>query len=205
MKKLIISLTFLLFLFSNSFSQIFVGGSLGFSTSSNSVKNGSTTTDGTSSYSLELSPSIGYYLNESMAIGVELLISTEEETDPSGSGTQETKNSTSLSGIGPFVRYHLVEIDKFKIFGQAQIGLAFGSSVYKVAGTTSYDADVFALRIKAFPGIAYELTDKIDLELSFGNIQFANVSSKSGDNKTSNTSFDLNLSTELSLGFVCKF
>jgi hypothetical protein len=205
MKKLFYLSIVFAFIANMSFSQTFIGGSLSYSSSSSSQKIGTTTTDGNTYSNFELSPSVGYYLSDDFALGAELMLSVDVTTNPNGTNGED-KNTTTIYGIGPFMRYHFYEVDKFRFFGQAQIGFGFGTDKYKAGGsTTSVESDIFALRIKAFPGIAYELTESIDLELTFGNLEYYNISNKLNDNEDKSSSFKLNLSTGLSLGFICKF
>jgi hypothetical protein len=206
MKKNVLILVMSIFFVVVINAQSFIGGDVSFSTSSSSTKIGSTTTDNGSTSIFELKPLIGFYVSDGFALGAEVLMSVETETTPNNSANGDDKNTTTLYGIGPFVRFHLLEYDKFKIYTQAQLGLAFGTNKDKPAGSsTTTEMDIFALRIKAFPGIAYEVTENFDLELSFGNLEYSSLSIKRDDYEKNSSDFKLYLSSGLSLGFLYKF
>jgi hypothetical protein len=186
------------------YSQVFVGGSLGFSTSGSSTTSGSTTTDGPTLTTFSLEPMVGYYLNSQMAIGVELGISfnsTNNNATPTA-----TKTTTTVFGISPFVRYHLVEMGPISVFGQGSVGIGFGREKFK-SGSTSTDGDKFTMfEIAVRPGISYKLTDQIAIEAFLGGLSYdMTTTKKPNDDKDKEHTLGLNFSTSLNLGFVYKF
>ncbi|MCX7986874.1 MAG: porin family protein [Bacteroidales bacterium] len=184
--------------------QVFVGGSLGFSTSGSSETSGNTTVDGPTNTSLSINPMIGYYLNSQMAVGAELgLVFTSENNNATPTAT---KISGTYFSIRPFLRYHLVEMGPISVFGQGSLGIAFGKSKIKTGNVTNDGAKTTALEIAVKPGISYKLTDQIAIEAFIGALSYSSTTVKQpNDDKEKSHELGLNLSSALNLGFVYKF
>lgn len=159
-------------------AQIWMGGSLGLNFTT--PKGGETIT------TFEISPKIGYALNDKWDIAVEL-----EEVLMACDGT--TKNSFSIT---PFARYTFANTGKVSFFVDG------GFSV----GTTSLDSDgdwfdknQTAFSIGLRPGIKIALSDKIDLDAALGFLGYSMV-------KDSYDQFGFNVNNNaLSLGMTWKF
>jgi outer membrane protein len=185
------------------YSQVFVGGSLGFSTSGSSTTSGNTTTDGATLTTFSLYPTVGYYLNSQMAVGVEFDLNLKRQNN---NATPTTITTTSGFGISPFVRYHLVEMGPISVFGQGSVGIGFSKEKIKT-GNTSTDGDkTTSFEIAVRPGISYKFTDQIGIEAFLGGLWY-NMSStkKPNDDKDKDHYLSLDLRTFLLLGFVYKF
>jgi outer membrane protein len=150
--------------------QVFVGGNISFSTSGGSNKVGSTTTDKPSSTDFSFSPKIGAFVSEKFAVGMDFDFTTSKDVFP---GTPETVNKAHSFGIGPFIRYYAVSFGKFSVFGQAQAGIDLSSSKSTTGGTTNDGPKVTSLGIAIFPGLAYDLNEKISLETSINLLSIA--------------------------------
>jgi len=185
------------------YSQAFVGGSLGFSTSGSSSSSGNVTVDGPTSTSFLLAPMVGYYMNSQMAVGVEFGIgftSSNNNATPSA-----TKTTATLFGISPFVRYHVVEMGPVSVFGQGSLGIGFGSSKVKTGSVSADGPKTTMFEIAVRPGISYKLTDQIAIEAFLGGLSYDMTTEKEDDEKNKEYNFGLNFSTSLNLGFVYKF
>lgn len=165
-----------------------MGGSVGFNTS-NSEHEGATMRK-SSSYNLGLRPSAGKFLSEKLAIGLALDISL------SGSKTDvNTETITKSSGIGvnPFLRYYAVKWNKFSVYGQGNIGVEFSNSSVKSGGTTNDGPKQTRAYLSIFPGLAYDISEKLSLETSLNILSFgySYVTSKEGTSKDKGSYFNI--------------
>jgi hypothetical protein len=208
MKKTIFSLVAALFMAGSMSAQIFVGGSIGFGTNSSSTSVGGTSNDGPSSYNFGLSPYGGFYLNDDLAVGSYIGFNV---SGGSNNQSPETTWSRSTFNITPFVRYRLLDISNLNIFGQGQLGLGFGGSSNSSGGVTVDGPSVFDFSMAVRPGISYDFSESVAIEAFIGGISFLNRTETTAANnnnpevKDSSTSFDFDLTSHLSIGFVYKF
>lgn len=129
---------------------LMLGGSAGFS--STKVKGMDAST------SVEISPTIGYFVGENIAVGA-------------GVSVQSVKDVNTTFGIGPFVRYYFLPIGtNAKLFGHANFG--FMSSKDKGA-SESDNATTWGIAA----GPAFFLNPSIALEatLGFQSLKFKDV------------------------------
>ena len=185
MKKVFMTLAAIAaFSFANA--QIFVGGSLGISTSSGRTNTSYTTTVGgvtnttegeykePSNFDLFVAPKVGFYLNDKLAVGLGLGINHFSETEYDYVGITPNESEYTMKNVGtefgliPFVRYHFAEWNNFSLFGELTVGMLFGRS--KDIETTANTEVVtegpkgFALNVSVTPGVAYKINDHIQLE-----------------------------------------
>ncbi len=156
--RIVILIALLSFLYFNLNAQVFVGGNAGLNTSSHKNDNGKT-----SDYNLSLSPNAGKFLSEKFAIGFALDISI--------SGSRSTINTETITrsstiGVSPFLRYYAIKWDKFSLFGQGNIGLDISNSRNKVGGVTTEGPRTINLFTNIYPGLSWDLSDKLSLETS---------------------------------------
>jgi hypothetical protein len=176
----------------NATSQIFIGGSIGLSTSK------STSTDNYTQHNIRISPDIGKYVTEKFAFGVSL---NANSTVYKSSGETDMVNSSA--GISPFLRYHFYKSNKFSLFGQGNIGLDF------IKDKPYQDADE-RKKIRTYisfnPGLAYDLTDRIQLQtwLNFLSFRYDYITTidDSPKQKTSSFNFYSSLNHLLSLEYL---
>jgi opacity protein-like surface antigen len=187
----------------STFAQIFVGGSFGISTNGGSTTVNGTTTDKVSTLTFNLDPKVGMYLNDKMAVGLNLgfdVTRSNDHRDP------KTIVRTSIYSFAPFLRYHLVEMGPVSIFGEGSIGVGFQRSKTK-RGDVSVDGPKTTLfGIGVQPGVSYKINDHISIEAYLGGISYNLTSTKEDDdNKDKDHTFGINFSTNLNLGFIYKF
>lgn len=163
MKRTIVFLVsvFMLSLVSGK-AQLFVGGNLSLSHQGGSYEVGSTSTDKTKTTSFGFYPKAGYFLSDQFAVGAQLGIALSNSKTP---GTPETVNSSSTIGLTPFVRYYVLQMDKFSIFGQGHLGLSLGSQKTKSGNTTTKGPKTTTVSLGIFPGVAYDVSDNLSLEI----------------------------------------
>lgn len=176
------------FVFINLNAQLFVGGNAGFNTSNNNVEGN--TSWKSSSYNLNLRPNAGKFLSEKLAIGLALDISL------SGSKTEvNTETITKSSGFGviPFMRYYAIKWNKFSVYGQGNVGVEFSLSSVKSGGTTIDGPKQTSTYLEIFPGLAYDISEKLSLETSLNILSFgySYVSSKQGAVKDKGSNFNI--------------
>lgn len=161
MKKNIVMIAFL-FLSMQSYAQteknkLMLGGNINYS----SVKTGSLNVKNTT---LNLSPSVGYFVGDNLAVGVNINYSQEKFA-------HITQNSLSF---GPFARYYFGKHDKLKPFGQIGLGLFSGKHQVNLI-----DTNVKGSTYHIGLGAAYFITKNVALE---GFFQYQKINLNEGSN-----------------------
>jgi hypothetical protein len=197
MKKIITVLAFAL-ICSGAFAQFnqgryLVGGSLGFSTTTSKSKTDNSTNTQSHSTSFFLSPNVGYFVIDNLAVGAGLGLSVGTSK---GDGNNTSKNTSTSVTLSPFVRYYLDQ----GIFFQGQVGFGSSSNKYKETGsntTITTKNGVFNWALAA--GYAYFLNDFVAVEPMVG---FRSQSSKNKDLdvKSINSGIFLNVGLQVYLG-----
>jgi outer membrane protein len=170
-------------------AQVFVGGSVRFNTS-NSDNNRITPVTKVSNYNLDLSPSVGKFLSEKLAIGLALDITL------SGNKTgvnAETISKSSGIGINPFLRYYAIKWNKFSVFGQGNIDIAFSNSSLKTDGIVTDGPKVTRFSIGVNSGLSYDASEKLSLLTSLNILSFGYnyVITKDGSTKDKISNFNI--------------
>jgi len=193
-------------------AQFFVGGNVGFNTTSNhEINNGNFPSSKASVYNLMLFPSVGKFLSEKIAVGVELNVSF------SGSKTVTTVENISkysTLGISPFVRYYVIKWNKFSLFGHGKVGIDFTNSTITSGGIISDQPKGTRLYFSVHPGISYDVNDKLLLQtyLSFLDLGYSYDYNKDIAGTSKNSSFTLGTGLNniisfnaISIGGIYKF
>lgn len=193
MKK-IIFLAFMALGFFSVSAQMWVGGSIGFtSTSSDSENQGYTSKSDLTRF--DFTPEVGYALNDrfSLALALGYNLSHIDGSTIAPDGTK-VGHDNKLHGftIHPYVRYHFAEWQKVRFFVDG--GLKYTDTSNKLndvrTSTTSF-AVTFA------PGISYQLTPRLGLVTHIGSLGWERTDADSGvDND-----FFLSLTNNLYFGF----
>ncbi len=208
--KIVLIVIFVLFPFILN-AQVFLGGNFGLNMSGGNIDNGTITTDKPTTVSFNISPMVGKFLSENVAVGALINFSFSQNNN---NGTPEVINSSSTIGITPFLRYYAIKMDKFSIFGQGNIGFSYSGSMSKVNGTSTNGPKTTTLSLNVMPGLAYDVSSKLSLEtnINFLNFGFSYSVSKSGPDKNRTTNFGVgagldNLVTvgTISIGAIYKF
>ena len=190
-------------LFINSNAQLFVGGNIRFNISNGKTESGTATINQATNYNFDFSPKIGNFLSDKLAVGIAL--------DLSLTGNKTTVNTESLSrssaiGISPFLRFYAIKWNKFSVFGQGNIGLTFSRSSVKIGGSTSDGPKTTNAYVNVYPGISYDISDKLSLEtgLNFLSFGYNYLSSKNGSTteRTSNFNIGAGLDNIVSVGNI---
>lgn len=188
-----------------SAGTIYLGGSLGFRSSSGktTIKSSSTTIETKSpvSTSFEIAPGAGYILSDKFGVGLNLGFNSA--TSKLDSTDFSDKTTTSSFFINPYFRYYMMLEDNFGFTGTFNIRFGSGKtkSETKIANTTTTveGPKPSNLSIGITPGIIFFPTSKIGLE---ANIGFLGYSSNTSKQETgSGSSAVTTTSTSSSFGF----
>jgi hypothetical protein len=170
------------------------GGSLGFSATTDKSKSDQATVTNSHSTDFSLTPDVGYFIIDNLAVGGALNLSASS-TKFEGSSR---KNSSAIFALAPFARYYLDP----GIFFQAQVG--FGSHTDKttdivnnatVTRTTKGGVGLWGIGV----GYAYFLTDNVAIEplLSY---QSVSAKDKDSDTKDITSGIYFNVGFQIYLG-----
>ncbi|UKB81843.1 outer membrane beta-barrel protein [Chryseobacterium sp. MEBOG06] len=207
MKKILLAGAVALFGLSNA--QIakgttYLSGSVGYS--QEETNNGNLKTE-----NFNVLPTVGYFVNTNLAIGLGIGYQTEKTTSTT---TTSILNTTTVSEditkkpafvVAPFVRKYWTLSDKLFIFGQLAVPMEFGktkienssvstSGTTTVSNSTSTEAKYTQIGVTVKPGLDYFLNKNWSIEATIGEFGYNNYKPKDGD-ATNNYNFGLNLSS----------
>ena len=156
-------------------AQGYIGGSLGFQTSSY---------DGESTTTWSIMPEVGYNLSDNWAIGVAV------GYGQSGKDENKIKKFT----VSPYARLTVAKLSMVNVFIDGGVGYT----------NTDYAGDklnTFAVGLK--PGVAVNLNDKLSFVAHFGFLGYQNDKWKDAD-KSTNT-FGLDIDNNVNFGLYLNF
>lgn len=215
MKKF--SFFMVIFLLSVSFAsaQYFVGGSMNLSATGGKTKIDGTSEDNPSKTRFSFYPKAGIFHSENLMFGAELSFSIRKDKTP---GDPEIIERNTEFGISPFARYYAFKMGKFSLFGQGQLNLSTSSTEEESGGTTTEGPTNNRIGISVFPGISYNINEKVELEARINGVGFGIIRSVSkqdtaeGEAKLINTDFmfGANLNSivttgDITVGAIIKF
>ncbi|MFH0843729.1 MAG: hypothetical protein V1903_14080 [Bacteroidota bacterium] len=204
MKRSTILITIIFIALCNNLdAQVLTGGNFGLNISGYEKTDNDLTTQNSSDFSFSIMPKAGLFLSEKVALGVE--VSSTFSRVKSGV-LSETITSTSEFGGGPFVRYYAFRWNKFSVFGQGTLQLESYSSTIKTDISTIEGEKITGAYLRVFPGLAYDISDRISLEtyLYFLRLNYSYSVIKEGSQKTRSSGFNTGASLDniLSLNTV---
>lgn len=191
-------------------AQFFVGGNIGFSASTHKNDDGITTSKATTN-SFSFNPSVGKFLSDKVAFGFDLNLTFSGGTtdnDP------ETKFKSSTVGGSPFLRYYAITWNKFSVFGQANLGFAITNSSETINGTKTDGPKVSSYYFTIYPGLSYDVSDKLQLQTNINIFRLGYRYNVSNDYSTKETTSNFILGAGLddiisvptiSVGAIFKF
>lgn len=215
MKKVVyLIIMFLLVSAGSVHAQYFAGGNFNFSSTGGTIKSGNTSTDKESATSFNLSPQAGYFISENFAVGLGIGFNASREKTP---GDPEVINKSAGFSIQPFARYYVLRMNKFSLFGEGQLGFSSSSSKVESGSTTTDGPTTNTIGFSVFPGVSYDLNEKIALEAFINgfNLGYSHTTEKSevGDTEVRDktSSFNLGATTDnilttgsVTVGFIIK-
>lgn len=140
-----------------------IGGDVGFGFSNvkNSYTLGSTTisTLGNTSNFI-LSPRVGFFVIDNLAVGVNVDFSGSSYTEKDGADTE--KDAVTRLAVGPFARYYLA---LGQVYPFIEAGINFGSANYISSFNNSETRTTHRLNnMGAGPGVAFFVADNVAVE-----------------------------------------
>ncbi|MBA9078477.1 hypothetical protein [Rufibacter quisquiliarum] len=182
---------------SQNLSGALLSGSLKYSTQT--IKPGNSFSDDTELSSFSISPSIGFFISNSIALGGALSYSNGD-TRQSIPGYGSTVLNSEMLAIGPFLRYYKLLGTRAAFFGQATGAYVTGSQ-----GSEDNEVSVSGAAFGVAPGFVFFPTTKIGLELVLGGFTYQSLEYEQTDFGFSQTenNLDFNLGlNNLTLGIT---
>ena len=205
-----IFISLLVFLCGSINAQYFIGGSIGIQVANYKSDNGTTTSKSTDNR-FYLYPSAGKFISEKVALGLELGISF---SGGNHSANPDTKNKSYTLGASPFMRYYAVKWNKFSIYGQGNLGCTFSRSSETTDGTKSDGPKISSYYFSIYPGLSYDLGDKLQLQASINVLKLECGYNINDNGSVKNTTSYINIGAGLddiisvptiSIGAIYKF
>ena len=178
-------------------AQVWIGGEVGFNTSTNTVKVNGVSTDETTN-NFTIAPEIGYNLSDKWAVAVKVAFAH------SGNNAQVAalvanwginNATTNAFAINPYARYTFVKFEKVNLFVDGGVGYTH---------TKAGDAKNNQFAIGLMPGVAVNLNEKLSFVAHVGFLGYENEKVKGDDKSTNTFGFDLN-GNALSFGVYYNF
>ena len=169
--------------------DVFITGAVGFGTSS---------TGDFKANGFTVSPSVGFFVNENIALGARLGFNSTTEDD-----TVTEDKSTEFSA-GVFGRYYFTPASQFSIF--AELGAEINNTKFEsTTGPFTSESKSNGFGIAFAPGVNYFISDKFSIEATWGVLGYS-TSKPDVDGAESTDNFSLGLDmTSLNFGLTYKF
>lgn len=190
MKKINLIIAFGLLFSTVVFSQnmngkITLGGKISIENKSDDYKNNfSSYIKKETQNSLIIGPSIGYFISDHLQFGLGLFLQNNGYDFEGTEQYYSSKRSISMISFSPSLRYYGEVFPSFGFWGDLSFNFGFGSrkdTDWEYNGTsnppkieTEYDLTNFAFSLR--PGVYYFLNDHFELNLSFGGLYYASIS-----------------------------
>ena len=144
--------------------SVLLGGSskLDITSMSSKIKMDGDSEDEGKSSNFEFSPQLGYFVSDGFALGVELPITSNSQTDEDN----DKYTSTSLA-FAPFARYYF-GTGKAKPYLHGSVGFGSMNMKYKPNMGTSNDSSGSLFLYQISGGIAVFLNEKLSLDFELG-------------------------------------
>lgn len=161
--------------------DVIIEGNLGFNSTNN--KNTETKTN-----SFNFNPKAGLFVSEKFAVGLELNLHSEKETQTIAN--TENVDKANAFYAGAFGRYYFLELgQRFKTY--AEVGLGFGSAKNEVNGTKGPKTNGFGAGLGL--GVNYFVTEKMAINFGLSDVLSYNSSKIEGGKNVSEFNGNLNV------------
>jgi hypothetical protein len=186
MKKVILSVAVAILGIVSVNAQFYIGGSLGYSSSTTKPEKG----DKVTSYSYSIAPAVGYRFNDKLDLGI--FVSVQNSASKTlmllAGESIVPKTQTHSFTIAPYLRYSLFKFHKFNVLESATI----------FAGKTETEIETHFITVNVteakyiswganiYPTVIYDLSNKVALfsNLNFLKFGFMQTNIKDGDTTT---------------------
>ena len=173
-------------------AQVWIGGEVGFNTTTNTVKVNGVSTDETTN-NFTIAPEIGYNLDDNLAIGIAFGYAAGSTS--AAWNLTDPNEDLKVFEVSPYVRYTLVKLGSVSIF-------ADGGIDYAHIDNDGDKANAFGVGIK--PGLAVTLTPKLSFVSHFGMLGYQQAKADH-DGAEAISTIGLDLSNNLSFGLYYNF
>lgn len=168
--------------------DLYISGTVDFNSSS--VSN----TD-IDSYTFTISPSVGYFISENIALELGVAFGIGEIYGVLG------KSEINIFGANLGAKYFFTPSNKFSFFMGARV--SYLNQASKLNGIEGNDINTFGLGIA--PGINYFVSEAVALRASVGSLSYTNRK-EDADGANASNNFDLNLDlSNIVIGITYKF
>ena len=183
--------------------KIFVGTSLGFTSSSSSTTAGNTTVDGPKRTDYSFIPNGGYYFKDNIAGIVGFGINGYSQTEKTNNGEDKTSSSLASYYIG--ARYTKLYNDMAGFNLDAILGGGSGSTKFESVNgntTTTTESKTSKFTFGIRPQVVFFPTENLGIEAGFGFLGYNSTTNTAGSSESNDSDFGLNLDTRtLTFGF----
>lgn len=163
--------------------DVIVEGNLGFNS-----ENDKNTEIETSAF--EFNPKVGYFLSDDLAVGVQLMLDTDKETD----GMADTETKTTTFGAGVFARYYFLDLGKrFKTYGEFGVGFDSAKTEVEVPGVDVDDFKTNGIEAGLGLGLNYFVKENIAINFALTDVLSFRSDKADVDGAEAVTSFNGNL------------
>jgi hypothetical protein len=170
--------------------DIFVYGSIGYTDQKQDVSSSAGSADVSHYRSFNFNPGVGYQIGTHLGVGL------MADFNAAKNGTTDaTTESSSQTFVGPFVRYTRNLSNMFFAFGQLDAGyIRTNTKTPTGVGTTKDELEGNGFGIRIMPAIGVNVTSRMALIGSFGNISYSRVTENPPTGGIDYTSSGLNAS-----------
>ena len=170
MKKIIIILIVLATAITSGNAQFFVEGSVGVQYWGESASLDGISLNNPNRYFLNLSPLVGYQMNENLAFGVKASFIRHTENfiipDPNTGDDVLLERKLPGWGLAAFDRYKLWGTKKFSLLLESSLGISEYHNVSSLGTMTTVNVTRSSIGVNAFPMISYDLSDRFSIIVS---------------------------------------
>jgi hypothetical protein len=197
-------------------AQWYIGGEVGFNTTTNTVKINGVSTDETTN-NFTIAPEVGYNLSDKWAVAMKIGFAHSGNNGEvavllnnylGALGFKDGKVTTNAIVINPYVRYTFVKSGNFSAFVDGGIGYI---STH-VNGTSDFLNNINQIKVGINPGVAYAISPKVSLVAHLGDLSYQNTWCKvkeidafDFDYKVSQGKFIIGLWNSISFGAYYNF
>jgi len=156
----------------------------------------------TKTTNFSLIPSVGYFVADNLAVGINLGYSTSKTEYTILNNTNTSKSSGF--GVGPFARYYKhTSNEDFAIYGQVSALFGFG----KNTDTNDNETKSSSMDIALSPGLVYFFNEHWAVELGFRGIGYYKQDPDKDTDDDENSTFQIGLNSLMptTLGFRYHF
>ena len=192
-------------------AQVWIGGEVGFNTSTNTVKVSGVSTDETTN-NFTIAPEIGYNLSDKWAVAVKVAFAHSGNNGEvavllnnylGALGFKDGKVTTNAIVINPYVRYTFVKSGNFSAFVDG--GVSYSTVHVNNMSDVMNNINSFGVAIN--PGISYAVSEKVGLVAHLGDLSFNTswTKAKNADIKVTDNKFNVSFWNAISFGAYYNF